>query len=154
MNKIISILFLAGSAALNAQFLDIDFGSTFDQDPPNPALFFADMNGIRFDTDLPEGQTGIITVGHFDAIGSQATFADYLDDFTQVGLESTFVAGENGYLQASTSTTSPVSPGTKPYVFVFGGVSDFADAATATSFSIYSDTLWSDFPALNTHVVA
>ena len=139
--------FLAGLAVTNAQTLSIDFGSTFDPVSPFPALRFADADGVRYDTNLPGGQAGIITVGYFDDIDTQTTFANYLNDFTQVGDESLFVAGEDGYLQTATNTAISIPADTKPYVFVLGGVDDFANAASATSFSIYGDSGWSNYPS-------
>lgn len=146
MKKTLLLFFLAGSAILHAQSLQIDFGSTFASVDPFPALRFADPEGIRFDTSLSGGNTGIITVGHFDDIEAQTTFAEYLADFTQIGNESPFIADREGYLQTATSTT--IAPGNrKPYAFVLGGVTSFADAAAATSFSIYSHSGWANFPA-------
>ena len=132
--------------------MSIDFGSTFDNSSSFPALRFADADGVRYDTALPGGQAGIITVGYFDDIDAQTTFVDYLNDFTKVGAESSFVAGADGYLQTATSTTTSIPADAKPCVFVLGGVNDFANAASATSYSIYSDTDWSNFPISNNFI--
>ena len=139
MKKIKLILGVLLTANLvNAQSVDIDFGSTFGG-PNFDALFFADS------TDTVYNSNGLITVGYFGDIGGQSVFASYLADFTQIGSETAFGAVD-GYLSASTNTTADVS-GQTAYVLVLGGVTDFANAASATSYSIFGDTGWAALPA-------
>ncbi len=143
MKKIKLILGVLLTANLvNAQSVDIDFGSTFGG-PNFDALFFADS------TDTVYNSNGLITVGYFGDIGGQSDFANYLADFTQIGTETAFSVGGNGYLSASTNTTADVS-GQTAYVLVLGGVTDFANAASATSYSIFGDSGWAALPAAGT----
>ena len=128
-------LFTAGS--LNAQSIDIDFGSTFDSNTFDPILF-ADDSGNGF-------TNAVITVGYFSDIGSQADFSGYLGDFTQIGGATSF-SGTAGYQPASVSTNLDVS-GESPFVFVLGGINDFANASAATSYSIFGDSGWGTLPA-------
>ena len=129
---------LLAAGALNAQSVSIDFGSTFDGGTFDP-LLFADS------TDTVYNSNGLITVGYFSDIGGQSDFASYLADFTQIGSETAFGAVD-GYLSASASTTVDVS-GQIAYVLVLGGVTDFANAASATSYSIFGDSGWAALPA-------
>lgn len=137
--KSIKTIFLAllTAGALNAQSIDIDFGSTFDSTTFDPILF-ADDSGNPF-------TNAVITVGYFGDISSQSDFSGYLGDFTQIGGATSFT-GTAGYQPASVSTTLDVS-GETPFVFVLGGISDFADASTATSYSIFGDSGWGTLPA-------
>lgn len=133
----LTLLALFTAGALNAQSIDIDFGSTFDS-VTFDAIYFADASSNPF-TDA------IITVGYFGDISSQSDFSSYLGDFTQIGSATSF-SGTPGYQPATTSTTTDVS-GETPFVFVLGGISDFADASTATSYSIFGDSGWGTLPA-------
>ena len=133
----LTLLALLTAGALNAQSLDIDFGSTFDSNTFD-AIYFADNSGNPF-------TNAVITVGYFNDISSQSDFSSYLGDFTQIGSATSF-SGTPGYQPASTSTTADVS-GETPFVFVLGGISDFADASTATSYSIFGDSGWGTLPA-------
>jgi hypothetical protein len=133
---ILTALFAAG--ALNAQSINIDFGSTFDGGTFD-GLYFADSTNTVYNSN------GLITVGYFSDIGGQSDFVSYLADFTQIGSETAFGA-VNGYLSASASTTSDVS-GQFAYVLVLGGITDFANAASATSYSIFGDSGWAALPA-------
>lgn len=136
-NVKITFLALLTAGALNAQSLDIDFGSTFDSSSFDPILF-ADASGNPF-------TNAVITVGYFGDIASQSDFSGYLGDFTQIGSATSFSATP-GYQPASASTTLDVS-GESPFVFVLGGISDFANASTATSYSIFGDSGWGTLPA-------
>jgi len=138
-NKLI-LAALFAVCSINAQSVDIDFGSTFDGGTFDP-LLFADSEDALYNSN------GLITVGYFSDIGGQSDFASYLADFTQIGSETAFGA-VNGYLSASTNTTADVS-GQTPYVLVLGGVTDFANAATATSYSIFGDSGWAALPVGN-----
>jgi hypothetical protein len=143
MKKIILILGVLLTANLvNAQSINVDFGSTFDG-TTFAGLFFADS------TDTLYNSNGLITVGYFGNIGGQSDFASYLADFTQIGSETAFGAADNGYLSASASTFADVS-GQTAYVLVLGGVTDFANAASATSYSIFGDSGWAALPAAGT----
>jgi hypothetical protein len=139
LSKILIAATALAAVSASAQTTTIDFGSTFVASDPFPALYFANDAGTRYDT----GNDAVLAVGYFSDIGSNVSFSDYLSDFTMLGFES-FVGNQSapGYLTAATSTSLDVSSQT-PFLLVLAGISDYSNAASATSFAVVGDSGWS-----------
>lgn len=137
-SKILIAAAAFGAASLSAQTTTIDFGSTFEPSGSFPALFFADDSGTRYTT----GTDGVLAVGYFGNIGGNSTFSEYLADFNVLGSIS-FVGNQSGdgYLTASASTALDVSTQT-PFLLILAGISDYSNAASATSFAVVGDAGW------------
>jgi hypothetical protein len=140
-SKLIAVAALLGAAvSLNAANVVLNYGSTNDG---SIALMFADETGTLFD---PSG-TGLMALGYFGEIGSNTSFSDYLSDFTLVD-ETPFNgnAAFAGYLEVLNVPNFDNLPDVKPYIFIFSGIGDFANAGDATGFSIFTDSSWSNYP--------
>lgn len=124
------------SAPAFSQSVDVDFGSTFSG---LDGLYYANELGARYQV----GNDAVMAVGYFGDIGVNSSFSDYLGDFNML-VFAPFVGNtlSNGYITASGNFTENVIA-EDPYIFIFSGISDYADAASANSFSIFSDSGWS-----------
>jgi hypothetical protein len=139
MKKLIALTTLLACYSLNAQdSTDINYGSTFDG-ATFDGLFFADSTGARYDS---RANVGLLAVGLFGDLGSNSTFSEYLADFTSFGFSNSGSVSSPGYWQGSSNVVGNYSAST-PYVVVLGGIDDYANASSATSISIYTDTGWS-----------
>ena len=147
--KVITLLiFSLSSLWVYSQDSEAEFGSTF---VGSDGLFFADNSGSRFDQ--AGTQPGLLTVGFFGNVGSNSTFSDYLNDYTQFGSESDFASNAtgDGFMTANsgkvTDPEASAAVGETPFTMLLGGVSNFGNASSATSFSIFNDSGWSAISA-------
>ena len=119
----------------------VQYGSFFDGDNLE-SLDFTDSSGLRFSPSNP----GLISIGYFDSDPlSLGSFSDLLSNYTSLGESSGWVSQNPGFIQPSSDYSSSTPQGETAYSFVFGGISDFSNASSASSYSVFRDSSWVSF---------
>ena len=119
----------------------VQYGS-FLKDGTFESLDFMDSSGLRFSPSNP----GLISIGYFDSDPlSLGSFSDLLSNYTSLGESSGWVSQNPGFIQPSSDYSNSTPQGETAYSFVFGGISDFSNASSASSYSVFRDSSWASF---------
>jgi hypothetical protein len=146
---LICSLFLGQKA--NAQdLISITYGSAISG---STLSLFSNEANVGFDSTT----TGLISIGYFTdgfdistgkgTIADSASLSSFLGNFNKIDSKDFNTAIAPGFLTAASGSITATGDGKSPYIITLAGVTDWANAASATEIGLFRDDSMGTIPS-------